>query len=50
MLLLPIVFAAAEHSGEPGVIVEDAVVAVATVVAIDEKTREITLKGSEGER
>lgn len=40
---------ASEHTGNPGMIAGDAAVAVATVVAIDEKTREITLKGSAGD-
>jgi hypothetical protein len=49
-LFLPLVVSAAGPSGEPGVLVEDAAVAVATVVAIDEKTRAITLKGPEGDK
>ena len=49
MLLVPLAVATAEHLGEPGVMAEDAAVAVATVVAVDEKTREITLKGPEGD-
>lgn len=39
---------ASEHTGEP-LAAGDAAVAVATVVAIDAKTREITLKGPEGD-
>ena len=39
---------ASEHTGEP-LAAGDAAVAEATVVAIDAKTRDITLKGSEGD-
>ena len=49
-LFLPLAVSAAGLAGEPGVMVEDAAVAVATVVAIDEKTRQITLKGPEGDK
>ncbi len=49
MLLVPPAVSAAEHSGEPGdMMTEDATIAVATVVAVDEKTRKVTLRGSEG--
>jgi hypothetical protein len=48
-LFLPLAVSAGEPAGEPGVMVEDAAVAVATVTAIDEKTRQITLKGPEGD-
>jgi len=36
-------------AAEPGVMAEDAAIAVATVVAVDEKTRDITLAGPEGD-
>jgi Cu/Ag efflux protein CusF len=49
-LFLPLVVSAAEPSGEPGVILEDASVAVSTVTAIDEKTRQITLKDPDGDK
>lgn len=49
-LFLPPVVSAAASADEPGVMVEDAAVAVATVVAVDEKTRNITLKGPEGDK
>ena len=48
-LFLPMAVSAAAPSGEPGVIAEDAAAAVAVVVAVDEKTRNITLKGPEGD-
>lgn len=48
-LLVPLcAVSASEHTGEP-LAAGDAAVAVATVVAIDAKTRDITLKGSEGD-
>lgn len=50
ILFLPPVVSAAASAGEPGVMAEDAAVAVATVVAVDEKTRNITLKGPEGDK
>ena len=49
-LFLPLAVTAAGPAGEPGMMVEDAAVAVATVTAIDEKTRNITLKGPEGDK
>ena len=49
-LFLPLAVSAAEPSGKPGVMAEDTAVAVATVVAVDEKTRNITLKGPEGDK
>ncbi len=49
MLLVPLAVAAAEHSGEPGLVVEDAAISLATVVAIDKKTREVTLRGPGGD-
>ncbi|MEE4379024.1 MAG: hypothetical protein V2J55_16150 [Candidatus Competibacteraceae bacterium] len=49
LLCSPWAVFAAEDSSMPGAVVEDAAVAVATVVAIDEETREITLKGPEGD-
>ena len=49
-LFLPLAVSAAEPAGEPGVMMEDAAVAVAVVTAIDEKTRQITLKGPEGDK
>ena len=49
-LFLPPVVSAAASADEPGVMAEDAAVAVATVVAVDEKTRNITLKGPEGDK
>ena len=49
-LFLPLAVSAAGPAGEPGLMVEDAAVAVATVTAIDEKTRNITLKGPEGDK
>jgi len=44
-LFLPLSISAAEPAGESGLLVDDAAVKVATVTAIDQKTREITLKG-----
>jgi Cu/Ag efflux protein CusF len=49
-LFLPLAVSAADPSGKPGVMAEDTAVAVATVVAVDEKTRNITLKGPEGDK
>ncbi len=49
-LFLPLAVSAAEPAAEPGMLIEDAAVAVATVTAIDQKTREITLKGPEGDK
>lgn len=49
-LLLPIGSAGAlEATGTPAAMVEDAAVAVATVVAIDKDSRTVTLKGPEGD-
>ena len=48
-LFLPPAVSAAASSDEPGVMVENAAAAVAVVVAVDEKTRHITLKGPEGD-
>ncbi len=49
MLMISVTDYNAASSDEPRVLVEDAVVAVAIVVAIDEETRKITLKGPEGD-
>ncbi len=49
-LFLPLAVSAAEPSDKPGLLVENAAVAVATVTAIDQETREITLKGPEGDK
>jgi len=49
MLWTSLAVFATEHSGEPGAVVADAAVAVATVIAVDEETREITLKGPAGD-
>jgi hypothetical protein len=49
-LYLPPAVSASSHSVKPVAIAEDAAVAVATVVAVDEKTRNITLKGPEGDK
>jgi Cu/Ag efflux protein CusF len=49
MLLASFTVSADENAGEPAIIVEDAAVAVAIVVAIDEASRKITLKDLEGD-
>lgn len=49
MLLASFAVSADENSGEPAIMVEDAAVAVAIVVAIDEESRIITLKDIEGD-
>lgn len=49
MLLASLTVSADENAGEPAILLEDAAVAVATVVAIDEASRKITLKDSEGD-
>jgi Cu/Ag efflux protein CusF len=49
MLLVSHTVTADENAGEPAIIVEDAAVAVAIVVAIDEESRKITLKDLEGD-
>lgn len=49
MLLATLSFSADESSGKPSVMVEGTATAVAIVVAIDEESRKITLKGLEGE-
>ena len=49
-LFMPLAVSAAGHSGKPVAMVEDAAVAVAIVVEVDEKTRNITLRGPEGDK
>ena len=49
MLLVPFTVSADENAGEPAIMLEDAAVAVATVVAIDEESRKITLKDVDGD-
>jgi Cu/Ag efflux protein CusF len=49
MLLGSLTVSADENAGEPAILLEDAAVAVATVVAIDKESRKITLKDSEGD-
>ena len=49
MLLVSLAVSADKNAGEPAIMVEDAAVAVATVVAIDEASRKITLKDPEGD-
>ena len=49
LLEIPLAVSSAEPTGKPAAIMADAAVAVATVVAVDQDTRKVTLKGPDGD-
>ena len=49
LLAIPLAVSSAEPTGKPAAIMADAAVAVATVVAVDQDSRTVTLKGPDGD-